>query len=150
MVPITSGQGHDRGRGWTGFTIGLTVAAFVGGSFFAAGASAQVARGKVPKPTTVVEVVARSSFPQILVTKTKRALYTGPACTGACLVVWPPLLMPRGKTVPAGVAGLGTVTTTSGRLQVTYNAMPLYTFDGDNKTSVNGNGVGGFAVARVP
>ena len=30
-------------------------------------------------------------------------------CTGGCLTIWPPLLMPKGKTKPAGVAsGLGT------------------------------------------
>jgi len=36
-----------------------------------------------------------------------------------------------------------------GRLQVTYHKMRLYTFINDSGTSVTGNGVAGFKVAKV-
>jgi hypothetical protein len=36
-----------------------------------------------------------------------------------------------------------------GRLQVTYNSKPLYTFYTDNAKSVNGQNVDGFVVAQV-
>jgi predicted lipoprotein with Yx(FWY)xxD motif len=101
----------------------------------------------------VVQVVDRAPFGAMLATTKGRSLYKtmGP-CTGQCLVVWPPLVMASGKTVPTGVSGLGTVTTVVGgvtRLQVTYKGKPLYKFDQDSGSEVNGNGVGGFKVAKV-
>ena len=128
----------------------LTVAGLVGGSFFASAASAQVGRTKSSKPTKVVKEVMRSPYGEILTNLKKHALYveTSGTCTGSCLVIWPPLLMPKGKTVPAGAAGLGTVSTSSG-LQVTYNSMPLYTFYTDTNKTVKGNDDGGFVVAQV-
>jgi predicted lipoprotein with Yx(FWY)xxD motif len=124
----------------------------VGGLFLTSTASAQtVGKGKTPKPTKVVKEVVRGSFGEILTNKMGHTLYIQPGgtCTGGCLTIWPPLLMPKGKTVPGGVAsGLGTVSTGSG-LQVTYNGMPLYTFYTDTKTSTSGENVGGFVVAQV-
>ncbi|HXQ59786.1 MAG TPA: hypothetical protein VN799_06795 [Acidimicrobiales bacterium] len=129
---------------------GLTVTALVGGSFFASAASA-----KTTKPTMVVKAVNNSMFGMILETKKALPLYTFDmgtcsAATSCSLTVWPPLLMPKGKTMPGGVAsGLGTQPFGSGRLQVTYKGSPLYTFANDKKNTVNGNGVGGFSVATV-
>jgi hypothetical protein len=60
-----------------------------------------------------------------------------------------PLLMAKGKTMPAGATGLGTVAFGAKRLQVTYNSSALYTFKGDTDTSANGNGTAGFVVAQV-
>jgi predicted lipoprotein with Yx(FWY)xxD motif len=100
---------------------------------------------------TVVKVATRGSFGRILTTVGGRTLYKHPngPCTGSCLSVWPPLLMPRRKTVPKGIAGLRTVVLASGRRQVTYRHRRLYTFVNDSGTSVNGNGVAGFLVAKV-
>jgi len=97
-----------------------------------------------------VKEETRAGFGLILTTTKNKSLYTDttPPCTGSCLAVWPPLLMPKGKTMPAGAPGLGTVAFGT-RLQVTYNGMPLYTFTSDHGKSVNGNGVNGFAVAEV-
>ena len=99
----------------------------------------------------VVKQVTRGSFGKILTTVRGRTLYEHPngPCTGSCLSVWPPLLMPRGKTIPKGSKGLRTVRLASGRLQVTYRHLRLYTFVNDSGTSVNGNGVAGFVVAKV-
>lgn len=48
-------------------------------------------------------------------------------CAGACLEKWPPLIVDGEPVAPAGLTGrLGTMTRADGRLQVTYNGMPLY------------------------
>jgi predicted lipoprotein with Yx(FWY)xxD motif len=114
--------------------------------------AAAVVAAKTAKPTVVVKETTRSPFGEILTTKKSRTLYVlmaGDTCTGGCLSVWPPLLMPKGKTMPAGASGLGTVAFGAKRLQVTYNGSALYTFTGDKGTSANGNDTGGFVVAQV-
>jgi predicted lipoprotein with Yx(FWY)xxD motif len=99
----------------------------------------------------VVKVATRGSFGRILSTVGGRTLYKHPGgpCTGSCLAIWPRLLMPRGKTAPLGTAHLRTVLLASGRRQVTYRNQRLYTFVNDSGTSVTGNGVAGFVVAKV-
>jgi predicted lipoprotein with Yx(FWY)xxD motif len=65
------------------------------------------------------------------------------ACTGDCAVKWPPLTVPAGGTPAAGtgVTGkLGTITRDDGALQVSYNGLPLYFFQGD-KAPGDSNGV---------
>jgi hypothetical protein len=65
-------------------------------------------------------------------------------CTGGCLTVWPPLLLPAGQAQPIagpGVTGLGTITRPEG-VQVTYHGMPLYTWFKDTSPGqVTGQGV---------
>jgi predicted lipoprotein with Yx(FWY)xxD motif len=113
------------------------------------------AHGAAARPgstsAVVVKVATRGSFGKILTTVGGRTLYKHPngPCTGSCLTVWPPLLLPIGKTVPKGIVGLRAVLLASGRRQVTYRHRRLYTFVNDSGTSVNGNGVAGFLVAKV-
>jgi predicted lipoprotein with Yx(FWY)xxD motif len=140
--------GHGRaGGGWRGLAA-VAIVMSVGGLFLTSTASARVA-GK-SMTSKVVKQETRTGFGLILTTTKGRALYvdTDPPCTGGCLAVWPPLLMPKGKTVPTGAADLGTVAF-GAKLQVTYQGMPLYTFSSDHGKSVTGNGVAGFAVAKV-
>jgi predicted lipoprotein with Yx(FWY)xxD motif len=114
--------------------------------------AARVVAAKTPKPTVVVAETNRPPFGEILTNKKSRTLYVltgGGTCTASCLKVWPPLLMPKGKTMPAGASGLGTVAFGAKRLQVTYNSSALYTFTGDSGTSATGNGEAGFVVAQV-
>ena len=67
------------------------------------------------------------------------------ACTGSCLVQWPPLTTTSGSPVAEGVTGkLGTITAPDGKKQVTLNGMPLYYYVKDTKPGdVLGQGVGG-------
>jgi len=67
------------------------------------------------------------------------------ACTGSCLVQWPPLTTASASPTAEGVTGkLGTITTPDGKKQVTLNGMPLYYFAKDAKPGdVLGQGVGG-------
>lgn len=150
-MPSKLGQRSIRSRRILSGLATLTVAASVGGTVVLTAPSASAQAGKKgPKPTTVVKVATRSPYGQILTTDKKFALYVEPGgtCTGSCLTIWPPLLMPKGKTIPAGTTGLGTVSTAAG-LQVTYHSMPLYTFYTDTKKTENGENVGGFVVAQV-
>jgi len=65
-------------------------------------------------------------------------------CTGDCLVAWPALTVAAGDapTAGEGVTGtLGTITRTDdGTIQVTYNGLPLYFFQGDTAAG-QANGV---------
>jgi len=73
-------------------------------------------------------------------------------CTddNGCTKVWPDTELPSGKM--AGIAGTGvqasllsTVKSTDGKLYVTYNTFPLYTFSGDTKTgTAAGQGITSF------
>ncbi|MGO9658480.1 MAG: hypothetical protein ACLQVK_02820 [Acidimicrobiales bacterium] len=66
------------------------------------------------------------------------------ACTGACLVVWPPLTVPPGETLAqlsSGIRGVGTVPGVTGR-QATWDGKPLYTFSHDSPGTVKGEGIG--------
>lgn len=67
------------------------------------------------------------------------------ACTGSCLVQWPPLTTTSGSPAGEGVTGkLGTISTPDGKKQVTLNGMPLYYFAKDTKPGdILGQGVGG-------
>jgi len=73
-------------------------------------------------------------------------------CTddNGCTKVWPDTELPSGKT--AGIAGTGvqasllsTVKSADGKLYLTYNTVPLYTFTGDTKTgTAAGQGITSF------
>jgi predicted lipoprotein with Yx(FWY)xxD motif len=104
------------------------------------------------KSAVVVKERTRPHFGKILVTVRGAALYYLPhgSCTGQCLQIWPRLVMPAGKTRPKGASCLGTKAFgRNHRLQVTYRGHRLYTFADDMGTSVTGNGVAGFKVAKV-
>jgi predicted lipoprotein with Yx(FWY)xxD motif len=65
------------------------------------------------------------------------------ACTGDCIVKWPALTVDSGAKPSAGdgVSGaLATITRDDGTLQVTYNGLPLYFFQGDTKPG-DANGI---------
>lgn len=103
------------------------------------------------RSAVVVEERTHAPFGKILYTTHRHALYyeKSGSCTGECLSIWPPLLMPKGKTMPKGASCLATAKYGRGRLQVTYRHHRLYTFADDSGSSVTGNGVAGFAVAKV-
>jgi predicted lipoprotein with Yx(FWY)xxD motif len=68
-------------------------------------------------------------------------------CTGGCAQAWPPLEVSgtAAPAVPSGLSGtLGTVQSPDGRLQLTFNGWPLYTYAGDAAPGdANGRGLNG-------
>jgi predicted lipoprotein with Yx(FWY)xxD motif len=77
------------------------------------------------------------------------------ACTGACALEWPPLVV-AAKARPVAGSGvrpslLGTVKRPDGRMQVTYRGLPLYFFSGDKSPGeAKGEGAGGLWHAIAP
>ncbi len=143
------GNMRDRGRpSWIG--VAVAVVAVTGATALVPAVSAQATTAGKQR---VVNVVTRAPYGKILTTTKGLSLYTtASSCTGGCLTAWPPLLMTKGKTIPTGVKGLGTVPLTfngKSHLQVTFDGSALYRFEGDSGTSVNGNGVAGFMVAKA-
>jgi len=110
---------------------------------------------------TLVTAAQRPVFGHILVNGHGFALYywskekTGTVkCTGQCATVWPPLLIPKGATTPAHVAGVmgtfGVAMRPDGGHQLTFNHHPLYTFQGDKTSSqILCDGVDGWHVYRL-
>jgi predicted lipoprotein with Yx(FWY)xxD motif len=74
-------------------------------------------------------------------------------CTGGCLSVWHPLLVPKGVK-PKGPVPLGTVERPEGKTQVTFGGRPLYSFAEDTRSGETGGegikDVGTWHAARVP
>ena len=98
--------------------------------------------------------VASSRLGRIIVDGRGRTLYLfvkdkrgKSACAGQCADFWPPLIA-SGRPVATGGAKaslLGTTKRADGRLQVTYNHHPLYTFVKDTrKGQTNGEEIDAF------
>lgn len=123
-----------RLRGTTRMAGMLVLAAVLGltgllaASAFAGGAGSQA---------NATLSLRQTNLGQILVSAKGRTLYVfmkdkngKSACSGSCATYWPPLMKTGKLTVGPGVkrALVGTTKRADGRLQVTYNKHPLYTF----------------------
>jgi predicted lipoprotein with Yx(FWY)xxD motif len=117
--------------------------------------SAAVASASVRSSTGTTKVgVASSRLGRIVVDGKGRTLYAfandkngRSACSGTCATYWPPLLTSGKVRAGHGVKAsrLGTTKRGSGKLQVTYNRHPLYTFTLDKRTGeTNGEGLNDF------
>ena len=111
----------------------LGVTGFLAASAFAGGAGSQ---------STATLSLRQTNLGQILVSAKGLTLYLfmkdrngRSACSGTCVTYWPPLMNAAKLTVGPGVkrALVGTTKRTDGRLQVTYNKHPLYTFALDKR-----------------
>ena len=116
--------------GWV-VVVAMTTATAValGASHTTVGAGAKVA-------------VANSTLGRILVDGRGRTLYLfgkdkqgKSACSGKCAAFWPPVITSGKPLATAGAKAslLGTTKRADGRLQVTYNHHPLYTFVKDTR-----------------
>jgi predicted lipoprotein with Yx(FWY)xxD motif len=103
-------------------------------------------------------IEARSTpLGRILVDTRGRTLYLFEAdkpnvsnCSGACLSLWPPLTAGKKPQATAGAlsARIGTIPTSSGKRQVTYQGHPLYLYAGDQKPGdTTGQGLDQFGAA---
>jgi predicted lipoprotein with Yx(FWY)xxD motif len=110
--------------------------------------------------STLTIAMATSSLGKILVGPNGLTLYTHAgdtattsACGGACATAWPALTVASGQqaALASGITGtLATLTRTDGAVQVTFNGMPLYYWQGDKTAGdTTGQGVNGFSVATV-
>ena len=96
----------------------------------------------------------KTSLGRIIVNSSGRTLYLfgkdrngKSACSGQCATFWPPLITSGKPRVTSGARAslVGTTRRADGRLQVTYNHHPLYTFVKDTKAGqANGEGMNAF------
>jgi predicted lipoprotein with Yx(FWY)xxD motif len=132
----------------------MIVAAAAVAALAAAGLALHPAATHAAQSKGAVVSTAKTSLGRILVTSNGRTLYLfekdrngKSACSGQCAVFWPPLIT-SGKPIVTGGARaslIGTTRRADGRLQVTYNHHPLYTFVKDTKAGqTNGEGVNAF------
>jgi len=123
------------------------------------GPAATTPASTVGVSTGVVVSVATTSLGSVLTGPNGLTLYThagdsatSSTCTGGCATAWPPLTVAAGTSAlpGTGVTGtLGTLTRADGTVQVTYNGLPLYGWQGDAKAGeTTGDGVNGFSVAK--
>jgi predicted lipoprotein with Yx(FWY)xxD motif len=98
---------------------------------------------------------ASTSLGRVLVNSGGRTLYLfsrdkndKSACSGMCAKFWPPLIAAGKPRASAGVRAslLGRTKRADGRMQVTYNRHPLYTFVKDTKKGqTHGEGLTAFS-----
>ena len=101
-------------------------------------------------------------FGAILATPKKQALYFWNVekraggkirCTGACARLWPPLIVKSRSSMPKRLGGIkgtfGVVKRPNGKLQVTHNGLPVYTYVHEGPTQVLCNNVDGWFVVRL-
>jgi predicted lipoprotein with Yx(FWY)xxD motif len=97
---------------------------------------------------------AKTKLGRILVDSRGRTLYLfekdrngKSACSGQCAAFWPPLITSGKPRVSKGAKAslIGMTRRADGRMQVTYNQHPLYTFAKDKKAGqTNGEGLNAF------
>ena len=108
----------------------------------AVAATTSVAFGATRAGTGAKVAVANTGLGPVLVDGRGRTLYLfakdrngKSACAGQCAGYWPPLITSGKPVATAGAKAslLGTTRRPDGRLQVTYNHHPLYTFVKDTR-----------------
>jgi predicted lipoprotein with Yx(FWY)xxD motif len=132
------------------FTIAAAVAAAAALAFLLLHPmGSNAAQNKGPVVST-----ASTSLGRILVNSSAHTLYVfskdkndKSACAGMCAQFWPPLIAAAKPQASAGSRAslLGTTKRADGRMQVTYNRHPLYTFLMDKKRGqTHGEGLNAF------
>jgi predicted lipoprotein with Yx(FWY)xxD motif len=117
------------------------------------GEATSAALSNVPPPGSTVLHVQKSGIGWVLAVSNGQVVYAydkdpkggTPACTGSCAQIWVPVTGSHPVASPAdkGMGTFGTVTTSNGAKQITYNGSPLYTFKGAKALATKGDGVGG-------
>ena len=104
------------------------------------GQATSAALSNVPPPGSTVLHVQKSSIGWVLAAANGQVVYAydkdpkggTPACSGSCAKIWVPVTGGHPVASPAdkGLGTLGTVATSNGAKQITYNGSPLYTLQG--------------------
>jgi predicted lipoprotein with Yx(FWY)xxD motif len=120
--------------------------------------SAPTAGLDVTPPVTRLKA---AGFGYVLARRDRQALYywqvekqaKGVRCTGSCAAAWPPLIVRSRAAVPKRVKGIkgvfGVIRRPDGRLQVTHNKLPVYTYAHERPGQVLCDNVNGWFVVRV-
>ena len=124
-----------------------------GGTGYGA-ATSPSASASAPAATSAALATASTKLGTVVVDGNGKTVYvfdkdsvgaTSSACTGGCASTWPAVETTSAMPDVTGITGkIGTITGTEGKLQVTLNGLPLYTYSADSAAGdVRGQGVGG-------
>ena len=135
--------------------IGMIAFVFVVPSVVSAATDAVVTR---PPVSSLVD----PTFGKVLSRTDKQVLYYWQVekraggkirCIAACAKAWPPLIVKSAAAVPRKIAGLSgtfaTIRRPNGKLQVTRNKLPVYTYAHERPRQVLCNNVDGWFVVRL-
>ena len=123
--------------------------------------AATMAEPVAPAAKAPVIKLKTARFGNILATRGQKALYFWNVekkdfkvhCTGACAKAWPPLLVKSRAAVPARIPGIsgrfGVIKRPNGKLQVTRNRLPVYTYAHEGPNQVLCDNVDGWFVVRL-
>jgi predicted lipoprotein with Yx(FWY)xxD motif len=113
-------------------------------------------------PAVPVTKIRAAGFGTVLARSDRQALYYWQVekraggkirCVGTCAALWPPLLVRSALAVPKRVAGIrgtfGVIRRPNGRLQVTHNGLPVYTYVHEGPGEVRCDNVNGWFVIRL-
>jgi predicted lipoprotein with Yx(FWY)xxD motif len=115
------------------------------------GAPSSAALGGITPGSTVLHV-QKSNVGWVLALSNGQVVYSydkdpkggASACTGSCAQTWVPVTgKPLASPADTGLGTLGTVATSNGAKQITYNGSPLYTLKGAKPLATKGNGMDG-------
>jgi predicted lipoprotein with Yx(FWY)xxD motif len=105
------------------------------------------------KDPTFGKVLSRTDKQVLYYWQVEKAAGGRVKCVGACAKAWPPLIVKTAAAVPKRVAGLsgtfGTVRRPDGKLQVTRNKLPVYTYAHEAPRQVLCDNVDGWFVVRL-
>jgi predicted lipoprotein with Yx(FWY)xxD motif len=98
-------------------------------------------------------VLARSDWQALYYWQVEKKAGGKVRCTGGCAALWPPLVVRSRAAVPAHVAGIkgtfGVIRRPDGRLQVTHDRLPVYTYVHEGPGVVRCDNVNGWFVVRL-
>ena len=123
--------------------------------------AATMAEANAPAAKAPVIKIKARGFGNILATPGRKALYFWNVekkdfkihCTGACARAWPPLILKSRASVRARMPGIsgrfGVIKRPDGRLQLTRNRLPVYTYAHEGPNQVLCDNVDGWFVVRL-
>jgi len=113
-------------------------------------------------PAVPVTKIRAAGFGTVLARSDRQALYYWQVekraggkirCVSTCAALWPPLLVRSVAAVPKRVTGIrgtfGVIRRPNGKLQVTHNGLPVYTYVHEGPGEVRCDNVGGWFVVRL-
>jgi predicted lipoprotein with Yx(FWY)xxD motif len=122
--------------------------------------AATMAETAAPRRAPAIKI-KDARFGNILATQGRKALYYWNVekrdfkvhCTGACARAWPPLIVKSRAAVRTTVPGIrgrfGVTKRPNGKLQVTHNRLPVYTYAHEGPNQVLCDNVDGWFVVRL-
>jgi predicted lipoprotein with Yx(FWY)xxD motif len=132
--------------------IAVAVSGLVLGSAAGATSTARAPVAKL-KTSTFGDVLSRRDGQALYYWNVEKKAGGKVRCTGSCAAAWPPLIVKSAAAVPKRVSGIsgtfGVVRRPDGKLQVTRNKLPLYTYAHERPRQVLCDDVDGWFVVRL-